>query len=123
MSIDLFGEERIHIKDNPKLEGIANHILDLYRRLPDYLLNGDSIGEINRKIHLEIMLDGGLRQAIETVESFKIWYLDKKSNSVTEEECARALRYLAERDIIRLPMKAVQSAEQHRQRISQSVKH
>lgn len=123
MTIDLFGENRIHIPDNPKLEGIANHILEIYQRNPA-VLDGDTIGEINRKVHLEILLDNGLTPIIKSgdIGQFTAWYLDKKQNCDTEEECARALRFLVERDYVRLPARAVAEAERHRQRISQSVK-
>jgi hypothetical protein len=124
MSTDLFGETRISISGNPKLEGIANHILEIKRRVPN-LLDGESIGEINRKVHLEIMLDNGLIPVIQSGDTtkFKEWYLNKKLNTDTEEECARALRYLVEHDYCRLSSKVIQDAERQRQRISNSVKH
>ena len=124
MPLNLFGETRVSISGNPKLAGIANHIMEIKRRTPN-LLDGDSIGEINRKVHLEVMLDNGLIPIIQSgdVAKFREWYIDKKQNSDTEEECARALRYLAEHDYERLPAKAVQDAERQRQRISNSVKH
>ena len=120
---DLFGAQRIVISGNPKLEGIANHILELYQRNP-HILDGDSIGEINRQVHLSVMLDNGLLPVLQSgsTDNFKAWYLDKKKNPDTEEECARALRYLVERDYLRLPKKAIEEAERHRQRIARSVK-
>jgi hypothetical protein len=120
---DLFGEQRIRIDGNPKLEGIANHILNLYKINPN-LLDGETIGEINRRVHLEILLDNGLATIIQrgSLESFKEWYLDKKSNPDTEEECARALRFLVSKDMVRLPSKAIQEAERQRQRIARSVR-
>ena len=127
MAMDIFGETRIRIEGNPKLEGIANHILQIYKRMPE-ILDGDTIGQINRKVNLEIMLDNGLRNILNTAPqtelytAFQVWYLDKKQNCDTEEETARALRYLVERDYLRLPAKAITSAEQHRERIARSVK-
>lgn len=123
-ALDMFsGETRIHIEGNPKLEGIANHILQIYKRMPE-ILNGDTIGEINRKIHLEVSLDNGMSSAIATgsVEQFRQWYCDKKQNCDTEEETARALRFLAEKDFLRLPKKAIETAQLHRERIARSVK-
>ena len=120
---DLFGEQRIHIEGNPKLEGIANHILALYQR-NNHILDGESIGEINRQVHLEVMMDNGLIPVLQSgdTDKFKAWYLDKKCNPDTEEEVARALRYLVSADFIRLKSSVIQKAEQHRQRISRSVK-
>lgn len=122
-NINLFGEQRIKIDGNPKLEGIANHILNLYSH-DKTLLDGGTIGEINRKIHLAMMLDNGLAKVILTgdIEHFRTWYLNKKANTETEEEIARALRYLSERDYLRLPKEVLINAEQHRQRIARSVK-
>ncbi len=121
--VDLFGEQRIRIDGNPKLEGIANHILNLYSR-DKSLLDGDSVGEINRKVHLEVMLDNGLIPIILTgeVSKFQAWYLNKKTNPDTEEEVARALRYLSDKDYVRLPKEALITAEGHRQRIARSMK-
>lgn len=122
--VDIFGETRIHIDGNPKLEGIANHILEIYHRDPD-ILNGDTIGQINRQIHAEVMLENGLTPVLKSgdIEKFKQWYLDRKRNTDTEEETARALRYLVENDYMRLPARAIQEAERHKQRISNSLSH
>lgn len=87
------------------------------------MLNGETVGEINRKVTLEVMLDSGLVPIIKSgnTENFKSWFLDKKQ-CPTEEEIARALRYLVERDYLRLPSKVIVAAEQNRQRISRSVR-
>jgi signal transduction histidine kinase len=119
---DLFGEQRVRIDGNPKLEGIANHVLELVHRNPS-LLDGDTVGEINRKVYLDVMLDSGLVPILKSgdVEKFKEWFLNKK-NCDTEEEVARSLRYLIERDLARISAKAVKAAEENRQRIARSVK-
>jgi hypothetical protein len=119
---DLFGERRIKIEGNLLLEGIANHILDLYSKDPE-LLNGDSVGEINRKVTLAIYFDNGLLQVLQSgaKEQFIEWFMNKKL-AHTEEEIARALRYLVQNDYLRLPSKALIDAERHRQRIARSVK-
>lgn len=123
-SVDLFGEKRIRIEGNPKLEGIANHILDLYGRKPE-ILNGATIGEINRKVTLAVWFDDGLQQRLTSdnpVQEFINWFMDKKQ-CVNEEEVARALRYLSEKDYVRLPKVAIEVAEQHRKRIARSLHH
>jgi hypothetical protein len=119
---DLWGEKRIHIPENPLLEGICNHILYLTDR-DKGLLDGNSVGEIDRKLTLNIWLDEGLKNFIpeDMREAFAEWFKNPKHRP-DEEAISRARRYLAERDLIRLPAKAIQSAEQHRQRIARSVK-
>jgi hypothetical protein len=121
--VDLFGEKRVLIPDNPKLANICSHILELYSRNP-HLLDGKSIGEINRKVHLEIMLDNGLLPVIQSgnVDKFKEWYGDKKLNPDTEEECARALRFLVSKDYIRLPAEVIRESEQMRQHIERTLR-
>ncbi len=121
--VDLFGEpQRIHIEGNPLLEGLANHILALKER-DETLLDGDSVGAIDRKLTLAIWVDEGLNQFIpeDKREAFAKWFSEPK-HCPDEEAISRARRYLQERDQIRLPAKAIVAAEQHRQRIAKSVK-
>ena len=119
---NLFGEQRIHIEGNPKLEGIANHILELVARDPT-LLEGDKVGIIDRQITLALWYEEGLNQFIpeDKREAFANWFSDLR-NCSDEEAISRARRYLVERDIIRLPQKAILNAETHRRNISRSVK-
>lgn len=119
---DLFGEQRIKIAGNPLLEGIANHILDLIARDPG-LLDGDKVGDIDRRLTLAIWYENGLRDYIpeDRRDAFAEWFMDPK-RCPDDEAISRARRYLAERDYIRLPQKAVQNAEHHRERIARSVK-
>jgi len=56
---NLFNEQVIKIPGNPKLEGIANRILELVQQNPD-LLEGDKVGEIDRKITLALWYSEGL---------------------------------------------------------------
>ena len=119
---NLFNEQVVKIPGNPKLEGIANRILELVARDPN-LLEGDKVGVIDRKITLALWYDEGLAQYIpeDKREAFATWFSDLR-NCPDEEAISRARRYLAERDLIRLPQKAILNAEGHRQRISRSVK-
>ena len=119
---DLFGELRISISGNPLLEGIANHILELVGRNPE-LLDGDKVGQINRKVTLAIYFDSGLLPVLQTgsKENFTEWFMNRK-NVPAEEEIARALRYLIQHDYCRISSVAIQDAERHRVRISRSVK-
>ena len=116
---DLFSQPHIIISGNPLLQNLSNHILELIQYNSD-LLKGDKVGEINRKVTLAIYLDSGLRQAIGSLESFSDWFLNSKLP--TEEEIARALRYLVQHDFVRLSSKAIQNAELYRQRITRSMK-
>jgi len=116
----LFGERHIKIEGNPLLEGIANHILDLVQRNPE-LLNGKKIGDIDKNITLALWYDEGFGRFVPEDKrgEFEKWFME---HCPDEEAISRARRYLAERDFIRLPQSAVQTAERHRQRISRSVR-
>ena len=119
---NLFGEQRVRIEGNPKLEGIANRILELVTRDPS-LLEGDKVGEIDRKITLALWYEEGLGRFIpeDRREAFAGWFGDLR-NCPDEEAISRARRYLAERDLIRLPQKAILNAETQRRNIARSVK-
>lgn len=119
---DLFGEKRISINGNPFLETIANHILELIGRNPS-LLDGGKMGDINRKITLAIYFDSGLAQVLQSgsKEMFSEWFMNRKGVP-TEEEIARALRYLVQHDYCRLPAGVIRQSEIDRQRIARSVK-
>ncbi len=118
---DLFGEQRIQITGNPLLEGLCNHILQLVEKDPE-LLNGEQVGIINRKLTLALWKDEGLRNVLdsENMERFEGWFMNIKSCPGVEA-IERAVRYLSSNDFIRLPKKAIEDAERHRQRISRSV--
>ena len=120
-NIDLFNEKRITIAGNDYLANIATHILRLTDADPS-LLTGDTIGEIDRKVTLAMWEDSGLTPLVFAGgrEAFRNWYVNSKVNR--EEEINRALRYLISKDFVRVPSKAIQSAEQHRQRIARSVR-
>jgi hypothetical protein len=51
---DLFGEKSIKVHGDSYLNGIANRIFQLYQHNPD-LISGESMGQINRKIHLAML--------------------------------------------------------------------
>ena len=120
---NLFGEQRIQIAGNPLLEGLCNHILQLVDKDPE-LLTGDQVGIIDRKLTLAMWMEEGLCRILtgDQMEAFMEWAMDPKK-CPDPEAISRARRYLAERDMIRLPQKAIQDAERHRQRISTSVRH
>ncbi len=113
----------VKLEDNKYLEKLSNHILGLTKRHPN-LLDGDTIGEINRKVMLAVWLDNGLEKQVPDKDTRKalLEWLKNTKVAVGEENTSRAVRYLASKDLIRLPSKAVQDAERHRQRIARSVK-
>ncbi len=127
MPEDFFGEYYddpvVKLEDNKYLEKLSNRILGLTKRHPN-LLDGDTIGEINRKVMLAVWLDNGLERQIPDKDLRRsiIEWLKNTKIAVSEENTSRAVRYLAGKDLIRLPSKAVQDAERHRQRIARSVK-
>jgi hypothetical protein len=116
---NLFGEQTVQLEEK-KLQEIANHILDLKRVNPD-LLNGHTIGQINRKVTLAIYLDSGLLPILQSgdKDKFSEWFLSKEAP--TEEEIARAIRKLSQIDAIRLPREAVIKAEFHRQHMGHNL--
>ena len=118
---DLFDEQRIQIAGNPLLEGLCNHILQLVEKDPE-LLTGDQVGVINRKLTLALWKDEGLMGVLDSdnMERFEVWFRNIKS-SPGVEAIERAVRYLSSNDYIRLPKKAIENAEMHRQRISRSI--
>jgi hypothetical protein len=119
---NMFGEKVIRIKGDDYLNKIAQHIYDLVNRKPE-ILTGDSIGNINRKIHLEMMFDSGLIPILTKAQcfaEFRQFYLSKACP--TEEECARATRGLIEADLIRLPASIIKKSEQFKSRISSSMR-
>lgn len=120
---DLFGESpRIHIEGNPLLAQIANHILEIARRHPE-VLDGDNVGEIDRKLMIYVWLDDGLRNLIPNDDqraTITLWLRSKAC--VDPDAIGRARRYLVERDLMRISQTAVKNAEQHRERIARSVK-
>ncbi len=127
MPQNLFGEPydepRVKIEDNPLLQTTCNHLLDLTKRFPN-LLDGKTVGEIDRKIMLAIWMENGVTKIVRngSVEDFIAW-AKKPKLCISEELVSRARRYLLEHDMIRINASAIQEAERHRLRIAKSVKH
>ena len=119
---DMFGGPHIIINENPLLAGIANHILELVKEYPE-LIDGLTVGEIDRKLTLAIWFSEGLNRILtdEQKEQFTTWAMNPKT-CPDPEAISRARRYLVEKDYIRLPKQAIETAERHRQRIARSVK-
>jgi hypothetical protein len=121
--VDLFGDDysTIRIKGDNYLNKIAQHIYELWKH-DSSLGIGESIGEINRKFHLAVMMDSGLSTVLngqDVKENFHKWYLSKQCP--TEEETARALRGLTNDNLIPLPKNVIVKAERDRARVSSSL--
>ena len=112
---DMFGETHVSIKDNAVLEKAANHLLLLLQRKPE-LLNGATIGEIDRKIMTEFWMEEGLHAIL--TETQREQFMDFFLKATEGEVISRARRYLVEKDIVRLPAKAVIGGERFRKRIT-----
>ncbi len=101
---EYYDEPVVDIKDNEYLARLSNQILDLKKKYPN-LFDGDTIGEINRKVMLAVWLDNGLEREITDRALLKslIEWLKNTKIAISEENTSRAVRYLASRDLIRLP--------------------
>ena len=119
---DMFGEKRITIKGDSKLNAIAQLLYDINNRKPEIVKNGESIGSINRHLHYEVLCESGILPIIKSgsTEQFKEWYLSKEYP--TEEECARAFRELVKENHILLGRDVILAAEEHRRRIASNMK-
>ncbi len=116
---DLFSEPHIQIKDNQVLERACNRLLLMCQQHPE-LLNGNSVGEIDRRIYAEILWEDGIHHLIPSDK--KTEFINVVQRTQESDVYSRGRRWLAEKDLIRLPAKAVQDAERMRSRISGALK-
>lgn len=116
---DLFDEPHIQIKDNAVLEKAANRLLLMIQRNPE-LLDGDSMGEIDRRLYAEILWEDGIQHLIPSDK--KADFIKVVTKTQESDVYTRARRFLAEKDLIRLPSKVIQSAERFRARISSAMR-
>ncbi len=110
---------RIHIKDNPVLEKMANRLLEMIERDPS-LLNGLSVGEIDRRLYSEILWEDGLQRIIPSDKKAEFQNIVIKTQD--SEIISRSRRFLLENDHIRLSASVIKQAEQYRSRISRSMR-
>ena len=115
MQEDFFGNQRVRIPDNRPLEKAAALILEVVASEPG-ILDGATVGEIDRSLQCAIWLMQGLGAILgENVEEFKKWFA---GNSVDGDLVRRARRYLVEHDHIRISAEAVRAAERQRARLT-----
>lgn len=117
---DLFGDRDIRIPNNPSLESTARLLLRLIDKNAE-LLDGDKMGDIDRKLRLAVWMDQGLAHILnpEQLGQFQEWAMDPK-RCVDPELIRRARQFLLQHDYIRLSATALKDAEQQRSRLSQS---
>ncbi len=119
---DLFGDTDVKIPNNPTLESAAKHLLRLIKE-DIKLIDGDRVGEVDRKLRMAVWMDQGLAQILhpEQVEAFKEWACDPK-RCIDPELVRRARQHLVQHDYIRLSGAAMKDAEQQRARLAQSFR-
>jgi hypothetical protein len=123
--IDLFGDRRISIPDNPALQRVAEMILNLLPNYPE-MIEGDTIGEVDRKIREIVWLENGLYKILTSDDSgedrVKEWekWNSNPQQCVDAETLRRARQKLVADGIIKLKKSAILQGERERARISKS---
>lgn len=119
---DLFGQPAVVIPGNPTLEKAANLIARAVKEAPE-LLDGDTIGTIDRQLRFALWRDLGLGDILteEQLEKVREFVLDPK-RCLDPEVINRARRWLMENDHIRVSASAAQDAERQRARLSGKFK-
>ena len=119
---DMFDGERVIIEDNKPLAHAANLILEEVHR-DSTLLDGDSVGEIDRKIRAAVWLYHGLREILhkewheDREDAFLEWAKDPK-RCIDTELLRRARQWLVEKDKIRVSAAAIKDSEETRKRLT-----
>lgn len=117
----LFGERTVSIPDNPTLATQCNHIL----RLVDAdksLLDGVKMGAIYRKIVWAVWMDNGLKGAFqEGFESLQDFLFDTKK-AASYDTVTRAIRWLIEKDYIRVSSAAMKESFNQEKRLAVAFK-
>jgi hypothetical protein len=118
---DLFGEERevVKIKDNGVLEKACNRLLQMTKYDPE-LLNGNTMGEIDRRIFAEILWEDCFQNLIKPER--KQIFIDAMLKAPEQDVYTRARRELLSRDLIRVSSEAIKSGERYRARIAGAMK-
>jgi hypothetical protein len=120
---DLFSERRVIVPGNPTLEQSANLILRLTTDRPE-LLDGDTVGTVDRAIYAEVLIDSGLRSVLAASKDQELLFRQLVVGTAGPRDSdvlRRARRWLQEHDEIRLSAAAVRDAEQHRARVGHSL--
>jgi hypothetical protein len=116
---DLFSEPHIRIPNNEILENAANRLLALYHEDKE-LFDGETRGEVDRKVFAEILWRDGLQRIIPSDK--KEEYLKIFMKAPEGEVITRAIRYLFSEELIPISRKLILAGERMRARIAQSMK-
>lgn len=109
----------VHIPDNPVLERACNRLLGMIRKDPS-LIDGDSMGQIDRRLYAEVAWEDRFAKLVAAER--KQVFIDAMVSLPDAEVLTRARRELLSRDRIRVSSKAVKSGEQHRARIAGAMR-
>ena len=123
--LDLFGEKRVSIPDNPTLQKIAELILRLYKNYPD-MFEGNTISEVDREVRRIVWEENGLYailkadgNGLDRVKAFEKWNADSHQ-CIDPDLLSRARRELVSQGIVKLKASAVKEGLRHQQRLSRS---
>ena len=117
---DLFKEPRVMIPDNKPLEEAANLILYLVKYNPA-LLDGETMGEIDRAIMAEAWIDAGLLKNVADELAFRL-FIGGLPACYDTDVLRRARRWLLEHDEIRVSKEAILNAERQKAKIASSMR-
>lgn len=117
---DLFNEQRVMIPDNKPLEEAANLILHLVKYNPA-LLDGETMGEIDRAIMAEAWLDVGLLKNATDEFAFRL-FIGSLPSCYDTDVLRRARRWLIEHDAIRVSKEVILNAEKQKAKITSSMR-
>lgn len=109
----------VRIPDNPVLERACNRLLDMIRKNPS-LIDGDSMGQIDRRLYAEVAWEDRFAKLV--APERKDTFIQAMMGLPEPEVFTRARRELLSRDRIRVSSKAVKSGEQHRARIAGAMR-
>jgi len=109
----------IKIQDNQILEKACNRLLSMVRA-DSSLLDGDTMGEIDRRLFAEIAWEDRFAKLV--APERKGIFIKAMMGLGEPEVYTRARRELLRRDIIRVSAKAIRSGEQFRSRIAGAMR-
>jgi hypothetical protein len=117
----LFGERTVSIPDNPTLAVQCNHLLRLTDK-DKSLLDGESMGMIDRKLMVAVYEDNGLKAAASLgYEALEEFLMDSK-RAPSPDTISRARRWLLEHDYLRVSQKALKDAFNQEKRLAVAFK-
>lgn len=122
--VDLFGEKRVFIQDNPTLQKVAEMILRLSDHYPE-MFDGNTIGAVNRKVREIVWMENGLYEVLKEpdfqkrLDAFENWHKDNK-RCIDTELITRATRFLVAEGTVRLRKSAIIDGERHKNRLTKA---